>query len=90
MWITFLSDELKLIREEMAYPFWSFGAEVGSYIGMFLGISFMQVGVDLHRYIFNCNNLWQVPDMIEVSLKFLSNSMTKMKKICHKIDSPNK
>ena len=65
----------------MAYPVWSFGAEVGGYIGMFLGISFMQVGVDLHRYISNCNNLWQVPDMIEISLKFLSNSMRKIIKI---------
>ena len=43
MWVTFLSDELKLITQQRAYPFWSFGAEVGGYIGMFLGISFMQV-----------------------------------------------
>ena len=50
LWITFLSDELKLIKQEIAYPFWSFGAEVGGYIGMFLGISFMQVRVDGYRY----------------------------------------
>ena len=51
LWITFLSDELKLIRQVIAYPFWSFGAEVGGYIGMFLGISFMQVREDLYIYI---------------------------------------
>ena len=53
LWITFLSDELKLINQERAYPFWSFGAEVGGYIGMFLGISFMQVGkgFDIRNYI---------------------------------------
>ena len=45
LWIIFLSDELKLIKQVIAYPFWSFGAEVGGYIGMFLGISFMQVKV---------------------------------------------
>ena len=45
LWVTFQSDELKLITQAEAYPFWSFGAEVGGYIGMFLGVSFMQVGV---------------------------------------------
>ena len=45
LWIIFLSDELKLIKQVIAYPFWSFGEEVGGYIGMFLGISFMQVKV---------------------------------------------
>ena len=54
LWITFLSDELKLIKQEIAYPFWSFGAEVGGYIGMFLGISFMQVRVESYRYICYC------------------------------------
>ena len=47
MWLTFLSDELKLISQERAYQFWSLGAEVGGYIGMFLGISFMQVQTTL-------------------------------------------
>ena len=53
LWITFLSDELKLIRQVIAYPFWSFGAEVGGYIGMFLGISFMQVRVESMDLILN-------------------------------------
>ena len=42
-WITFMMDEIKLVKQEQAYPFWSFGAELGGYVGMFLGISFMQV-----------------------------------------------
>lgn len=42
-WITFVMDEIKLVKQEQAYPFWSFGAELGGYVGMFLGISFMQV-----------------------------------------------
>ena len=42
-WITFLMDEIKLVTQIQAYPLWSFGAELGGYIGMFLGISLMQV-----------------------------------------------
>ena len=41
--IIFVSEEIKFVYQEKAYPFWSFGAEVGGYVGMFLGYSIMQV-----------------------------------------------
>ena len=42
-WFIFSSDEIKIVTQEQAYPLKSFIAEIGGYIGMFLGISFMQV-----------------------------------------------
>ena len=44
-WIYFLTDEIKIVSQEQAYTLKSFLAEVGGYIGMFLGISFMQVNL---------------------------------------------
>ena len=41
--IIFDSEEIKFVYQERAYPFWSFGAEVGGYVGMFLGYSIIQV-----------------------------------------------
>ena len=41
--IIFDSEEIKFVYQEKAYPFWSFGAEVGGYVGMFLGYSIIQV-----------------------------------------------
>ena len=41
--ISFASEDMKFVHQEKAYPFWSFGAEVGGYVGMFLGFSVMQV-----------------------------------------------
>ena len=41
--LIFDSEEIKFVYQEKAYPFWSFGAEVSSYVGMFLGYSIIQV-----------------------------------------------
>ena len=41
--IIFDLEEIKFVYQEKAYPFWSFGAEVGGYVGMFLGYSVIQV-----------------------------------------------
>ena len=43
VWVTFLMDEIKLVKQIQTYPLWSFGAELGGYTGMFLGVSLMQV-----------------------------------------------
>ena len=50
-WIIFLMDEIKLVKQVQAYPLWSFGAELGGYIGMFLGISLMQVKRQHNTYV---------------------------------------
>ena len=41
--ITFDTEEVKFVYQEKAYPFWSFWAEVGGYVGMFLGYSIIQL-----------------------------------------------
>ena len=41
--IVFDSEEVKFVYQEKAYPFWSFGAEIGGYVGMFLGYSINQL-----------------------------------------------
>ena len=41
--VIFESEEIKFVYQGKAYPFWSFGAEVGGYVGMFLGYSIIQV-----------------------------------------------
>ena len=43
IWVIFLMDEIKLVKQIQTYPLWSFGAELGGYTGMFLGVSLMQV-----------------------------------------------
>ena len=43
VWVIFLMDEIKLVKQIQTYPLWSFGAELGGYTGMFLGVSLMQV-----------------------------------------------
>ena len=49
----FKSDEIKIVTQEQAYPLTSFLAEIGGYIGMFLGISFVQV----YKELFSLNQL---------------------------------
>ena len=43
VWVIFLMDEIKLVKQIQTYPLWSFGAELGGYTGMFLGVSLLQV-----------------------------------------------
>ena len=41
--IRFLPEEVKYVSQKPAYPMWSLGAEIGGYLGMFLGYSLLQV-----------------------------------------------
>ena len=41
--IKFIPEDLKFVTQQPAYPIWSLGAEIGGYLGMFLGYSMLQL-----------------------------------------------
>ena len=43
MHVKFIPDDLKFVTQQPAYPVWSLGAEIGGYLGMFLGYSLLQL-----------------------------------------------
>ena len=68
----FKSDEIKLTTQYQAYPLKSFLAEIGGYVGMFLGISFMQVGrylSEVFSYLFFVD---YIPRFLKYSMQFVS------------------
>ena len=58
--VIFDLEEIKFVYQEKAYPFWSLGAEVGGYVGMFLGYSVMQVPDLLHTALLTAINMHQI------------------------------
>ena len=70
VWVIFLMDEIKLVKQIQTYPLWSFGAELGGYTGMFLGVSLMQVIQEICTciiFIFIMNR-YQI--LLQLGLKF--------------------
>ena len=70
VWVIFLMDEIKLVKQIQTYPLWSFGAELGGYTGMFLGVSLMQVMQEICTciiFIFIMNR-YQI--LLQLGLKF--------------------
>ena len=41
--LKFIPEDLKFVTQQQAYPIWSLGAEIGGYLGMFLGYSLLQL-----------------------------------------------
>ena len=75
VWVIFLMDEIKLVKQIQTYPLWSFGAELGGYTGMFLGVSLMQVIQEICTciiFIFIMNR-YQI--LLQLGLKFYQKSI---------------
>ena len=75
VWVIFLMDEIKLVKQIQTYPLWSFGAELGGYTGMFLGVSLMQVMQEICTciiFIFIMNR-YQI--LLQLGLKFYQKSI---------------
>ena len=58
--VIFDLEEIKFVYQEKAYPFWSLGAEVGGYVGMFLGYSIMQLPDLVHTALITALNIYQI------------------------------
>ena len=55
--VSYLIDEIKIVKQVQTYPLWSFGAELGGYIGMFLGVSLLQVTLQLKNINITVNRI---------------------------------
>ena len=58
--VIFDSEEIKFVYQEKAYPFWSLGAEVGGYVGMFLGYSIMQLPDLINTAFITFMNIYRI------------------------------
>ena len=61
--INFQSEMIKFLSQHQVYTIGNFGAEVGGYVGMFLGYSLLQlpnfVRAGGHRVIVIWSHIWQ-------------------------------
>ena len=72
----------RIVLFYQAYPFWSFGAELGGYVGMFLGISFMQVQRKSLKPI-SFKVLFQMPNLLIVAFEISTEMFRKLQKALH-------
>ena len=70
VWVIFLMDEIKLVKQIQTYPLWSFGAELGGYTGMFLGVSLMQVTLQLQKHILAPTGAQEMLISVRPSVRF--------------------
>ena len=77
VWVIFLMDEIKLVKQIQTYPLWSFGAELGGYTGMFLGVSLMQVTLQLQKHVlFISVMMTRCRTLLLLGLKFYQRCIT--------------